>query len=262
MWGHFQLQAGTLTSAKAALGERKPSARGCLSFQQLPGEMPNIEMHLTQRCTTRTHHPTPRSSQALTPTRASLQEPLNSQTKQLPAPMEQENPTGGPGRRLGWRGHIIIPNAQQPSPLRQRGCTYSPADAAPKPNTPPFTPPSPSPQNKTHTQEQKETRQEKPNSNSTTIPSVSIPRRRECRMLWPRPRPSPAAPSCPVPLGDAVLVVLGGAPFSFNTVHVSAGIAAHEGNARFLSAEPMRLEMHDDFSSLIGNTAWVLQSQE
>lgn len=66
-----------------------------------------------------------------------------------------------------------------------------------------------------------------------------------------------------MPLGDAVLVVLVGLFFSsFNTVHISAGISAHEGNARFLSAEPRRLEMHDDFSSLIGNTAWVLQSQE
>lgn len=33
-------------------------------------------------------------------------------------------------------------------------------------------------------------------------------------------------------------------------------------SARFLSAEPTRLEMHDDLSRLIGNTAWVLQSQE
>lgn len=122
VWGHFQLQAGTLTSAKAAQGERKPSARGCLSFQQLSGEVPNIEMHLTWTRTTRTHHPTPRSStgtQTLAWVQASLQGSLNSQTKQLPASTGQENPTGEPGRRLGWRGHIIIPNAQQTSPLRQ-----------------------------------------------------------------------------------------------------------------------------------------------
>lgn len=73
----------------------------------------------------------------------------------------------------------------------------------------------------------------------------------------------PPAPSCPVPLADAVLVGLVRPLFSsFNPVHISAGISAHEGNARFPSAEPRRLEMHDDFSSLIGNTAWVLQSQE
>lgn len=199
MWGHFQLQAGTLTSAKAALGERKPSARGCLSFQQLPGEMPNIEMHLTQRCTTRTHHPTPRSSQALTPTRASLQEPLNSQTKQLPAPMEQENPTGGPGRRLGWRGHIIIPNAQQPSPLRQRGCTYSPADAAPKPNTPPFTPPSLLPKTKHTPRNRRKPGRKNPTVTQQLFQAFPFPGggNAECSGLGHVPPQQPRAARCP-----------------------------------------------------------------
>lgn len=49
---------------------------------------------------TSTHHPTPRSytgTQRLTQAQASLQGSLNSQPKQLPASVGQENPMGEPG---------------------------------------------------------------------------------------------------------------------------------------------------------------------
>lgn len=124
---------------------------------------------------------------------------------QLPAftylPRGQEHPMGRPGRRLGFRGDTIIPNAQQasPTPCRQ-GCKCTPADAANRPSVTHFThntPPPTSPQNKTHTQKQKETRQEKPDSNSTTISSVFIPRRRLlCPLSHPPPRRTGAA-RCP-----------------------------------------------------------------
>lgn len=63
---------------------------------------------------------------------------------------------------------------------------------------------------------------------------------------------------CQLPVGCCVLGLL-----SPRFVLCTSQLAfQRRASARFLSAEPTRLEMHDDLSRLIGNTAWVLQSQE
>lgn len=202
--------------------------------------------------------------------RALLKGSLGSQTKQPPASSlrlpgrGQEHPAGGPGRRLGLRGQHHHPqrtaNVSRSSPLRQRGCKRAPADAANRASITHFTPPPLLPKTKHTPRNRRKPVRKNPTVIQQLFQAFSFPGG-GCSAASPPRRPGPAR--CPVATGARGRWTSLPGPFSPHLTPCASQLAfQREGDARFLSAEPMHLEMHDDFSRLIGNTAWVLQSQE
>lgn len=129
--GHFQLQAGTLGPAKAPLGENNPSARGRLSFQQLPRELPDPETR------TSTAKPALQVTALRTGQAGALQHPdtdrrsrdrstprmeRSAASSRRPPRGGQEHPLEGLGaRRLHHHPVHRTANISRTSPLRQ-GC--------------------------------------------------------------------------------------------------------------------------------------------
>lgn len=92
--GHFQLQAGTLASAKAALGEKKSSPRREKKPHWQGHVCPSsssLERCLTRRRTTRTHHPTP--SWLCRPPRSGLSRQEPHPAALAPRPTGAQTPT-------------------------------------------------------------------------------------------------------------------------------------------------------------------------